>query len=127
MSVDLSTLAARLRGLKDAGTAIASEAAPGILEEAKRTAAAGTTPTGDAWAPRKADGARAMPNAASGLSVRAEGDVVVLTLGAPYVFNQKKRPIIPYAGSSSKYSGIPEGMKRAIGDAAGRVIGRVLA
>lgn len=124
---DLSTLAARLKGLKTAGADIAREAAPGVLEEAQRTAAAGTTPTGETWKPRKADGGRAMPNASSALDVEASGDVIVLKLRGPYVYNNKRRPIVPASGASSKYSGVPEGMKKAITDAANRVIGRVIA
>ena len=42
---------------------------------AHETAAAGTTPTGEAWAPRKADGARALANATAGVSAVAVGAV----------------------------------------------------
>ncbi len=116
----LTALAARLRALSTIGVAIAREAAPLILEEAKKTAAAGTTPDGTPWKPRKADGARALVNAAAALSVRTYEDVVLLVLSGVNVYQQKTRPIIPMKLSD----GVPTAMAEAVRTAARRVMSR---
>lgn len=118
MAADLASLAARLRALPSIGPQIAKAAAADVLAEAQATAAAGTTPTGEAWAPRK-DGARALPKAATALSVRVDGDVIVLVLDGVYVYQQKKRPILPTFGL-----GVPPKIAAAIRDASRAVLTR---
>lgn len=122
MDADLSALtalAARLRAIPSLGEAIATEAAAGVLEAAQGTAAAGTTPDGEEWAPRKLDGARALPNAASALSVRTDRDVIVLVLSGVYVYQHRKRRILPGFGL-----GVPPRITEAVEAAARKVIAR---
>lgn len=119
MAADLTALAARLRAIPLLGAVIAKEAAPRVLAIAQSTAQAGTTPDGVAWAPRKQDGKPALPKAASALSVRTEGDVVVLVLSGVYVYQQKKRAILPGFGL-----GVPSKIADAIRDVARAVLAR---
>lgn len=92
------------RGLESLPAATAREAAP-LLEEALRTtAAAGVSPDGNPWAPKK-DGGRAMPGAAKAIAAKAFGNVVRVTLTGPEVFHhfgkgssEVRRPVIPDAG-----------------------------
>ncbi len=120
MSLDgLSSLAERLRAIPTLGPAIAAEAAPSCQAIARETAAAGTTPEGAAWAPRKKDGQRALVNAADAVTARAEGSSVVLVLSGVNVYHQKTRRILP-----DPNVGIPDRYRDAIRAAAVRVIGR---
>ncbi len=105
---DTTALDAMIRKLRRT-RAFILEAAPScadaVATELRATAAAGTSPDGAAWAPRKADGARALANAASAISVKAVGSIVLAKVGYPYVFHQKaqgsstpRRLILPDAG-----------------------------
>jgi hypothetical protein len=115
----LSALAARLRAIPTLGPEIARAAAPGVLEAVQKTAAEGTTPDGNAWAPRKKDGARALVNAAAALSVRVVGDVVIVVLSGVNVFQQKRRNILP-----TYVKDIPKPLLDAIRTAAVAVLAR---
>lgn len=70
------------------------------LEDVKRTAAAGTSPTGVAWKPRK-DGSRALENAASHLSAVVSGQRIHLVLKGPDAIHNygttkdPKRQVLP--------------------------------
>ena len=120
MGVDrLAVLATRLRALPTLGAAIALEAAPSCQAIARSTAAAGTTPLGVPWAPRKKDGARALVNAASAISARALGDVIMLVLAGVSVFHNATRQMLPDTGA-----GVPPGYREAIRAAAMRVLSR---
>lgn len=105
----------RVRRLGKLPAEAAKLAAPLVLEEAKRTAAAGTTPDGEAWAPLKKGGGRALENAADALSVSTVGTVVVLTLTGPEVvhnYGNKRVPqrrILPAGGA-----GIPKNIITAL-------------
>ncbi len=94
----LNALIERLRAIPSLGPVIAREAAPAVLAAAQATADAGTTPEGEAWAPRKSDGARALAKASSALSVRVDEDVIVLVLSGTYVYAQRTRRILPGVG-----------------------------
>ena len=93
---------AALERLPERTAAIAAEK---LGELVARTAAAGTSPDGEAWAPRK-EGGRAMVNAAAHVSARAYGDVVRITLRGPDVFHQfgtrgePRRAVIPESGAA---------------------------
>jgi hypothetical protein len=118
----LSDLSRRLRELDGVGVAIAEEARPAIEAAVRATAAAGTTPDGAAWKPRKADGKRALEHAADAISVVVSGTrqaVLTMVLRGPYVFHQKKRPILP-----GDKTGIPSRMMEIVRDAAKRVVAR---
>lgn len=58
-----------------------------ILQQIKSTAAAGTTPDGKPWAPRKKDGGRAMVNAAAALSLTVLDNVILIKLTGPTAFH----------------------------------------
>ncbi len=96
MDADLGALSAiveRLRSVDRLGVAIAERALPGVLDEAQRTAAAGTTPSGEAW-PLTKDGRRALPNAAKAITAHVSGAgqaVITLVLPAPYVYHQNAK------------------------------------
>ena len=87
------------------GERAAQIAAPLLEARLKASAAAGTTPDGAPWAPTMR-GARAMPNAAKAINVRAIGQTVRVTLDAVESIHHFGRPghevprqIIPYAGT----------------------------
>jgi len=88
-----------------------------ILAEVSATAAAGTTPEGQSWAPRKADGGRALANAAAALSTTTSGNTVFLHLDGIEVihhFGTSKLPsrqILPMGGVPVKLgNAIREGL-----------------
>lgn len=98
----LAALVARLRGMQGLARETAREAAPLVEEALRETAAAGTTPTGEAW-PTKRDGTRALPSAAKAITVAARGLVVVAKLVGSYVYHDRfkgkdRRKILPTSG-----------------------------
>lgn len=122
---ELDAMIARLKRLgTDLPAEVAREAAPAVQRELERTAGAGESPTGEAWRPKK-DGGRPLVHAAQAFTTRALGPLVVTTLTGPEVFHQKgtrrteRRQIIPDSGD------VPEGVARAVTEAAGRVFERI--
>ena len=123
----LDELVERLRGIDRAGVEIAEAAKVEILEIARETAAAGTTPDGASWAPRKADGGRALEKAASAISAVVSGTtraILTLVLSGPYVFHhgakgKRQRRIL-----FDPAQGVPDRMRAAIERAAAKVIAR---
>lgn len=110
---------AKLRRLRGAASELARRAAPGIVEAVQSAAKAGTSPTGEAWAPRKKDGARALVNAADAVQGRADGAMVSLklvdtTTGSAKVqaIQSHRRQILPETGS------IPPKVEKALMKAA---------
>lgn len=81
---------AKMRALRGFGLQVARAAAPVVEAAIRATAAAGTDPDGKPW-PSKKDGGRALPNAASAVSVKASGLVLRVLLKAPYGFAQTRR------------------------------------
>lgn len=79
----------------------AALAAPRIEEALKKSAAAGMSPDGEAWAPAKKTGKPTMVNAAKAISTKAFGNVIRTTLTGPEVFHQygvrgePRRKVIP--------------------------------
>lgn len=129
MDGELDQIIEQLRTLDGVGVAIAEEARPELLAEARRTADAGTTPDGAPWAPKK-DGGRALPNAAAAITAVVSGAtsaVITLILRAPYTYfhrakaKGRRRQILP-----APANGIPQGMHDAIARAAARVTARVM-
>jgi hypothetical protein len=111
-AVELDAMIAGLRRLEGLPALAAALAAPLVDAEAKRTAAAGTSPEGAPWAPRKKDGGRALAGAAKTIAVQALGSVVRIVLRGPeawHQFNSYGRRIIPDGGA-----GIPDGVARAL-------------
>lgn len=99
----LDEMISGLRGLGKLEERAAAIAAPMLEAELKATAAAGTTPSGEPWAPTK-KGARAMKGAAKAVAAKAFGDVVRVSLTGPEVFHhagvrgEPRRQVIPYGG-----------------------------
>lgn len=96
----LDRLIASLRGARGFLVRAAPAVAKAVEAELRATAAAGTTPDGAAWAPKK-DGGRALANAAAAISVRAVGTVILARLRFPESIHHKgtkrlpKRQILP--------------------------------
>lgn len=115
----LDALIARVRKLGKMPEDVARVGAPLVLEAAKKTARAGTTPEGKPW-PLTKKGDRALVNAADHLSVKASGPTITLTLKgkAEVVHNYgdskaPKRQILPDGGA-----GVPKGIADAVRKAA---------
>lgn len=77
---------ATLRALPGLAKDAAPVAAKQVEAAIKATAAAGTSPDGEPWAPRKAGG-RAMANAAGAVSVSVNGTVLLIKLTGSEVFH----------------------------------------
>jgi hypothetical protein len=107
-------------GASNVGARVALKAAPLVDEAIKKTASAGQTPSGTAWQPKK-DGSRPLVNAAAAIQTRVAGNYILTTLRGPTVFHHKglqgkpHRQVIPDSGA------VPEGVKRAVTDAAREV------
>lgn len=122
----LDEMVETMRKLGAAPAEVAKLAAPLVDVEAKRTAAAGTSPTGTAWAAKK-KGGRALANAATAVEARVVGDTVVqIRIVGNDTGSQKAqsiqhygtkripaRPLIPQGGSD-----LPPGISRAFQKAA---------
>lgn len=76
---DLLAFGAAVGQLEQLAERGAAAAAPLVEAEAKKTARAGTDPSGMPWAPKK-DGSRALKNAADHVSAHAAGSFVVVEL-----------------------------------------------
>lgn len=123
----LDDIIERLRAVDQLGAEVAVEVRPELEQLAQETAAAGTTPGGDAWATTR-DGRRALPNAARAIKAIVSGTtkaVVTLVLSGPYVYHhgakgKRRRQILP-----SLQDGIPKPMVDAVQAAASRVVARL--
>lgn len=121
----LEAFAERLRALGKLAPEAAKEAAPLLAEAVQRTAAAGTSPDGQAW-PTKRDGSRALPNAASAITAVATGLAIVVRLAGPYVFHHYaksafRRRILPDSGA-----GIPKDVLAVLQEAVKRTFNRLM-
>ncbi len=120
--LDLLVVMLRELGGKDAASDIAARASIAINAALLKTLAAGETPEGMAWEPRK-EGGRAYANAASRISTASYGNLVRVTLTGPEVYGHfgargmPVRQMIPDAGA-----GIPQSVVDAILKAAAQVI-----
>lgn len=120
----LLQFANRLRSLKGLEKEVAKEAVPDVLAASQATASAGTTPSGESWAPKKRGEGKPLANAAAKIECEALGDVIQLRVGAPELYHSlgignPKRTIIPDTGDD-----IPEGVAKALAAAAERVFHR---
>jgi hypothetical protein len=125
--VSIATILQKLRALRVLPQLAAAEAAPRIEQALKTTAAAGTTPSGEAWAPRK-DGSRALANAAQAVTATAaEATVHVRLEGtstgdakAQGIQNAKRRIIpqngepLPEAVSKAAHEGVEAAFRKAV-------------
>lgn len=99
---ELDAMIARIRKVPALGRLAAPEVALVVEEEIKRTIAAGETPDGAAWAPRKVDGGRALEHAAKAVHCAAIGSIVFVRLTgiearhhAGRIRGRVKRQVIP--------------------------------
>jgi len=102
----------------------AKEAAPLVLDAVKATAAAGTTPDGEAWRARK-DGSRAMPDAAASLTVTTKGERVIVKTTRGHAINNnlseaRRRQILP------KRDAVPEAVNEALAEGARRAFEKAM-
>lgn len=96
--VDLSALDAlisKLRRSREFIVSAAPAAAEAMQAALRATAAAGESPDGAAWAPRKKDGGRALANAANKIVVRAVGSVLLARIGWPESLHNDGTKTIP--------------------------------
>jgi hypothetical protein len=76
-------------------------AAQEVKKHLDKTIAAGTSPSGKAWKPRKSDGGKPLKNAAAAVDVRVAGTTIVVELTGHHVFHHypargnEAREIIP--------------------------------
>lgn len=122
MSNALDAIISRVRALRDVATEAAKEAAPLVEAAVKSTATAGTSPSGQAWAPKK-EGGRRLVHAADAVSASTKGVTVSVKLTGPEVFHQfskggrlPKSEIIPTYGEALPTrvaEACAEGAKRA--------------
>lgn len=120
----LDSMLKSLRDLADprrVGEETAKRAAVTMQRALTATLAAGTTPEGHAWKPKK-DGGRPYEHAAQHITTAATGTLVVTTLRGPDVFGHKgtnripRRQMLPDAGAA-----IPASVERALTEAARQV------
>ena len=120
---DLIATCRRLGG-RELVAEIARDAVPGVDAAVKATARAGRSPDGQTWAPRKADGSPALPNAADAISTKAIGNKIVVMLKGPTVYahmgaNGPRRIVIP-----DSTTGTPAAVFDAIEEVAARACAR---
>jgi hypothetical protein len=113
--MSLDDMIASMRRLGTLPELAAAKAAPLVSAVSKVSAAAGRTPNGDPWPPRK-DGHPALQNAAAAVSAVAVGSVVQIRLDGTSTGDQQvqaiqnaRRQIIPASGE-----GIPAPIASAI-------------
>ena len=125
--VDIETMIASLRALASPSfaTQVAKEALEPVLAIARESAAAGTSPTGEAWRARK-DGSRALSKAADAITARVLGTVLQLEVAYPYSIHhfqdgatRPRRQILPDGD-------LPPKMSAAVAAAAARVFARTM-
>lgn len=128
MSTEIAALSALIRQLgENFAQEVAQEARQGVLDAVVASASAGTTPEGAAWAPRKADGAKALASASKHITARVLGSVIRLTLEYPYsvwhfttgTSSRPRRQVLPDADKE-----LPPGVEKAVRAAAERVFAR---
>ena len=128
--VDIQTMIDSLRRLASPKFAadVAKEAAAGVLAAVQTTAAAGQTPSGEAWRARKEDGGRALAEASKAITVRVLGTIVQLQLAYPYSIHhyqegtatRPRRQILPEG------TVLPSTVNEAVQAAAARVFARAM-
>ena len=131
----LDALIEQLEKLDSVGVQIATEARGDVEAAARATAAAGTTPSGEAWAPKKDGGGRPLAHAASAITAIVSGGsraVIALVLRGHYVVHHfgrakskgggglPKRQILPSSDA------LPPAITNAVQAAAERVLARVM-
>jgi hypothetical protein len=131
MGDDFASMNEMIATLKELGGSgmtdkVAAKAAPLVDEAIKTTAKAGQNPYGEPWAPKK-DGGAPLKNAASHVSTRSSGSLVIVTLtGEAEVFHNRggkrtpQRQIIP---NSETF--LPRTVNDALVTAAGKLFDEI--
>lgn len=126
--MSLEEMIAEFRRLSDLPERVARKLGPILEQSVRATAAAGQSPEGQPWAPRK-DGGRAMAGAAGAVSVRVNGTVVRVVLEGPEVYwhfgsrGAPRRPVIPDAGGPMPAS-VARALEQATAEALAELAGR---
>jgi hypothetical protein len=93
-------------------------AAQEVKAHLQKTIAAGTSPSGQPWEPRKRDGGKPLQNAAAAVEVRVAGSTIIVELTGPEVFwhygvrGVKPRKVIPTEIDESLGSAIRRGVAK---------------
>jgi hypothetical protein len=104
-SAELQGMISALRQLPELGKRAAPDVAAAVQDELRKTADAGTTPFGQPWLARQADGGRAMKNASASVRVGAVGTTILAIVTGPEARHHKgtarggiKRQLLPVSG-----------------------------
>jgi hypothetical protein len=121
---DLDAYIAKLHKLSGFNVEVAKAAAPKVEAVVQASAAAGTSPSGQAWAPTK-DGKRALPKAGGAVRALSKGATITILLSGHYTWHQNSknhpREIIPERGK-----GVPAPISEAIKEASREVFFRTM-
>lgn len=119
----LDEMIARLDALSrpEAANRIAQRAAPAVTKAIQKTAAAGTSPEGDAWKPKK-DGGRPLKNAAAHISGQALGPLISVKLEGVDVFHHRGAKGLPVRQILPDPGTIPDPVRDAVLKAAREIV-----
>lgn len=88
----------RIPGMAEREAPACAEAVDGVI---RADLAAGRSPDGQAWAPTRKEGRRALPNASDAITTRAVGTTIISAAPFPYSQHQRgnkrmvARPVMP--------------------------------
>jgi hypothetical protein len=117
---ELDAMIATVRAIPRLTVTAAPDVALAVRDELARTIAAGTTPSGVAWRPRKDDGGPVLKNAAAAIHVGAVGSTIYVRLTGP-----EARHHLGSARGGTMRQVIPVGVvPAAMGEAVRRVLVR---
>jgi hypothetical protein len=122
---ELEAMIKRIREIPNLARRAAPDAAKAVRGVLVEQIAEGTSPTGERWAPRKADGGRALANAGDALTVAPLGTRIFCKLSGVEARHDSGRV---KGGTIRKIlpgSGIPPKMADAIGEVLDREFARV--
>lgn len=117
---ELDAMIAKVRAVPGLARRAAPDVADAVRAELERTMAAGTTPTGTPWAPRKDDGGRALAGAEKALAVAPVGTRIYARIAAHWARHHLGRAKGGTYRQMLPQKGIPPAMvqriKRALTD-----------
>ena len=125
----IEDIIADFRKLETLDAEIATQAAPRLEAIVKKTAAAGMTPDGQPWKPRKKDGGRPLEHAEERIRSEVNGSTIVLVVGGPEYWHQKAKPgaslpqrkVIPSAGDP-----LPDSLRTELDAVTSETIAKVM-
>jgi len=113
---ELEAMIKRIREIPKLARRAAPEAAKAVRGVLDEQIAAGTSPTGERWAPRKADGGRALEHAGDALAVAPIGTRIFCKLSGPEARHDVGRVKGGTIRKILPSTGIPPKMAEAISD-----------